>query len=132
MFKHRPKQLTRINNMSRSKPNRGNTPDLAKVEKEEAEAAETKAALQIADENAAAALAVMEKEEAEAATARAAFEKAEKSKSIKTVTLLGGSRVTDPGTGVILIKNTAVIVPEISKWVKMQSKFIPPYLTFTE
>jgi hypothetical protein len=118
MFKHRPTQLTRINIMSRSKSNKGNTPDLAKVEKEEAEAAAAKV--------------VMEKEEAEAIAARASFEKAQAAKSIKTVTLLLGSKITDPGTGVILIKNKTVIVPEISKWVRMQSKFIPPYLTFTE
>ena len=106
--------------MSRSKSNKGTTLGLANVEKEEAEAAEARK--------------VLEKEEAEAAEARAAFEKAEaeKPKTIKTVTLLGGSQITDPGTGVILLKNRAVIVPEISKWVKMQSEFTPPYLTFTE
>jgi hypothetical protein len=90
--------------MSRSKSNKGNTLSLAKVEEAEAEPVAPKAPP----------------------------EKAPPAKSIKTVTLLGGSRVTDPGTGVILLKNTPVIVPEISKWVKMQSKFVPPYLTFTE
>jgi hypothetical protein len=118
MFKHRPNQLIRINNMSRSKPNKGTTLSLAKVEKEEAEAADAKA--------------VLEKEEGEAAAARAAFEKAKAANTIKTVTLLLGSQITDPGTGVILVKNKAVIVPEISKWVRMQAGFTPPYLTFTE
>jgi hypothetical protein len=113
MFKHRPKQLTRINTMSRSKPNKGNTLGLAKVEKEEAE----KAAAEV------------EKQEA---AARASFEKSKAANTIKTVTLLLGSQITDPGTGVILVKNKAVIVPEISKWVRMQAGFTPPYLTFTE
>ena len=52
--------------------------------------------------------------------------------SIKTVTLLGCSQIPDPGTGVVLNRGQATIVPEISKWVRMQAEQSPAYLTFTE